>query len=48
LHNHGDGLFIIEGKGCQFPPPLFLFSALFVINIPIFPPIIYNQDVDYK
>jgi hypothetical protein len=44
----GMGYLQSKEKGAKNFPP-FLFSApFFVINIPIFSPIIYNQDVDYK
>jgi hypothetical protein len=35
-----------EKDAKNFPP--FFFRPIFVINIPIFSPIIYNQDDDYK
>ncbi len=43
----GMGYLYLKEKGANFPPP-FCFWPFFVINIPIFSRIIYNQDVDYE
>jgi hypothetical protein len=37
--------YIIEGKGCPFFPPFFGFWSFFVLNIPIFSPIIHNRSL---